>query len=216
MTTKQITTGTPTAESASRTFANLTIESGLKPNLQDLLQDKDPHIDELNERTLEVVSDDEEEEDWECQKCHATFPIEDDHKVKQHKHRGTLCLRCYEYITRDDESDDGHEDCEYCGDNHHYEDKCRHADLQIGELNDAPEIYDACEWCRGVMDKEYPRSDRALLKEMNYDDFLATPQDCPRCEYERQECLGTNAHANCVRERDELNAAIDASGNCFN
>jgi hypothetical protein len=54
----------------------------------------------------DTETDDEEEDDWECQKCHATFPIEDDHKVKQHKHRGTLCLRCYEYITRDDESEE--------------------------------------------------------------------------------------------------------------
>ena len=70
------------------------------------------------------------------------------------------------------------------------------------------EIYDICEWCRGVMDKEYPRSDRPLLLEQNYDDFLATPQDCPRCEYERQECLQD-------QDKDELNSAIDASGNCF-
>jgi len=123
MTTKQITTGTPTAESASRTFANLTIECGLKPNLQDLLQDKDPHIDELNERTLEVVLD--LEQYAVCGECGLTCYTGAEHYEAIQNGEEWLCADCDSEYEDRDESDDGYEDCEWCGENHHYEDKCR-------------------------------------------------------------------------------------------
>ena len=171
-------------------------------NATALLQDKDPHIDELNE--------DQEDRMSECEECGdlqelGTFNVAES---KNHNTQHAFCDDCFakyiergeiikvwvagsleeeEYILLDQNDDDYDEE----------------------PFFKTEEIYDICEWCRGVMDKEYPRSDRPLLLEQNYDDFLATPQDCPRCEYERQECLKD-------QDKDELNAAIDASGNCFN
>lgn len=69
-------------------------------------------------------------------------------------------------------------------------------DPHIDKLNE-----ETCEWCRAVMNDELP-------PQQKWDDFLATPHDCPKCEYERQECLKD-------QRDDELNDAIDASGNCF-
>ena len=102
--------------------------------------------------------------------------------------------------TRDDDSDDS-------DDTPATERVWYKGEVKKGEV----EIYDICEFCRGVMDKEYQRSDRVFL--MDYDDFLSTPQECPRCEYERQECLKEVEEED--EEEDELCSAIDASGNAL-
>ena len=169
-------------------------------NATALLQDKDPHIDELNE--------DQEDRMSECEECGClqelgTFNVAES---KTHGTQHAFCDDCFaKYIERSEiRKVWGEEEWELLDQNREDYDE---------EEEEEKEIYDICEWCRGVMDKEYPRSDRALLKEMNYDDFLATPQDCPRCEYERQECL--LELKDCEEEKDELNSAIDASGNCF-
>ena len=192
--TKQITTGKPTDGYKSTLRPDFTIEYGLRP----LLQDKDPHIDELNE--------DQEDRMSECEECGClqelgTFNVAES---KTHGTQHAFCDDCFaKYIERSEiRKVWGEEEWELLDQNDDdYTDEEAEGDHQ--------EIYDICEWCRGVMDEEYPRSDRPLLLEQNYDDFLATPQDCPRCEYERQTILQ-------YQDKDELNAAIDASGNCFN
>jgi hypothetical protein len=175
-TTKQITTGTPTAESASRTFANLTIECGLRPNLQDLLQDKDPHIDELNAKTKTTYTyaeDDKgvkcrhsEEDGWEC--------IEE------------YCLNC----------GDPARNCD-CGDY-----RCGGWFCEEGSgWNDADPEGEVCCKCGETNDqKGNPNSEVEHYEEL--EDWY-----CGRC-YE--------SATRDEEEKDELNAAIDASGNCFN
>jgi hypothetical protein len=58
-----------------------------------------------------------------------------------------------------------------------------------------------CDWCRVIGEGGEP-------EERDYDEFISTPQDCPCCEMERQEIIADT-------EKDELNSAIDASGNAL-
>lgn len=58
-----------------------------------------------------------------------------------------------------------------------------------------------CDWCRVIGEGGEP-------EERDYDEFISTPQDCPSCEMERQEIIADT-------EKDELNSAIDASGNAL-
>lgn len=175
-TTKQITTGTPTAESASRTFANLTIECGLKPNLQDLLhllQDKDPHIDELNATTTTYTyADDDkgvkcrhsEERGWECieEYCLNCGRTAGDCDCGDYRCGGWFCEEGSGWNDADSVSEEGV--CEYCG--------CHHDDQNDDD----------------------------------YDEEEERCENAPECG-----CCYDPA----IDEKDELNAAIDASGNCF-
>jgi hypothetical protein len=144
-------------------------------NATALLQDKDPHIDELNE--------DQEDRMSECEECGClqelgTFNVAES---KTHGTQHAFCDDCFaKYIERSeirkvwgeeewellDQNDDDYTDeeaeCDYC-------------------VNGAEHIWE---------------------------DFISTPQKCPICEYERQTHLQD-------QDKDELNAAIDASGNCF-
>lgn len=196
MTTKQITTGTPTAESASRTFANLTIECGLKPNLQDLLQDKDPHIDELNAKakTTYIYAEDDkgvkcrhsEEDGWECieEYCLNCGDPARNCDCGDYRCGGWFCEEGSGWNDADSVSEEG--GCEYCG--------CHHDEEEEEDL-------ECVGWCKAIREGREP-------DERGWDEFVSTKQKCPSCEMERQDIL--------KEEADELNAAIDASGNCFN
>lgn len=87
---KIITTGKPTTPSTKK-WSDFTIESGLRP----ILQDKDPHIDELNE--------DKEDQMSECEECGdlqelGTFNVAES---KNHNTQHAFCDDCFaKYIER--------------------------------------------------------------------------------------------------------------------
>lgn len=131
-TTKQITTGKPTDCYRSTLRPDFTIEYGLRP----ILQDKDPHIDELNE--------DQEDRMSECEECGnlqelGTFNVAES---KTHGTQHAFCDDCFaKYIERSE------------------------------------------------IRKVWGEEEEWELLDQNDDDYT---------------------------DEDELNAAIDASGNCFN
>ena len=137
--------------------------------LQTLLQDKDPHIDELNAKTKTTYTyaDDDkgvkcrhsEEDGWECieEYCLNCGRTAGDCDCGDYRCGGWFCEEGSGWNDADSVSEEG--GCEYCG--------CHHDEEEEERCENAPE----CGCC--------------------YDPAID-------------------------EEKDELNAAIDASGNCFN